>query len=137
MKKMIVMMLLIVVMWSVLMTGGCATIVCGTTKTINISSQPPDANFTVKEDVKQKEKIIVQGRTPTNVTLNRSGNYTVTFEKQGYETLVTPIESQINGWYAGNILFGGIIGAVIDPITGAVWDLVDVNVTLVPTQEIE
>ena len=30
---------------------------------------------------------------------------------------------KFNAWYLGNILFGGIIGLVIDPITGAIYNL--------------
>ena len=26
-------------------------------------------------------------------------------------------------WYAGNIVFGGIIGALVDPAAGAMWKL--------------
>jgi hypothetical protein len=34
------------------------------------------------------------------------------------------VDSRINGWYVGNIVFGGIIGSlIVDPLTGAMWAL--------------
>ena len=32
------------------------------------------------------------------------------------------LETRMNGWYLGNIIFGGLIGAlIVDPATGAMW----------------
>ena len=34
------------------------------------------------------------------------------------------LESEVDSWYFGNILFGGLIGMlIIDPATGAMWKL--------------
>jgi hypothetical protein len=39
----------------------------------------------------------------------------------------------VSGWYAGNLIFGGIIGLVLDPISGGMFklspDLVSVTLT--------
>jgi len=120
----------------VLICSGCASIMCGSEKTINIKSEPPQAKFTIKDT---KGIAIVQGITPTNVTLKRGrgffqgGDYTVEFEKQGYDskTFLVP-QGLETGWYLfGNAVFGGLIGIVIiDPLTGAMWDIKDVNVSL-------
>jgi hypothetical protein len=43
------------------------------------------------------------------------------------------VDSRINGWYVGNIVFGGLIGwLIVDPLTGAMWalDAEHVNGTL-------
>jgi hypothetical protein len=43
------------------------------------------------------------------------------------------VDSTINGWYVGNIVFGGFIGwLIVDPLTGAMWalDTEHVNGTL-------
>lgn len=42
------------------------------------------------------------------------------------------IVSTVNGWYIGNILFGGVIGLLaVDPATGAMYSFPDsVNATL-------
>jgi hypothetical protein len=38
-----------------------------------------------------------------------------------------PLTAKINGWYFGNLLFGGIIVGmlIVDPATGAMWTLKD------------
>ncbi len=51
----------------------------------------------------------------------------------GYESKIIPINCSINGWYFGNIIFGGLIGLIIvDPATGAMYrlDLENINETL-------
>ncbi len=53
--------------------------------------------------------------------------YNVEASKTGYETSKTEIAAGVNGWYFGNILFGGVIGMlIVDPATGAMWKLEDV-----------
>ena len=42
---------------------------------------------------------------------------------EGYEQYKTKLTKQFNAWYIGNIVFGGIIGLVVDPITGAIYKL--------------
>jgi len=40
----------------------------------------------------------------------------------------TKIEGTMDGWYIGNLLFGGILGfLVIDPATGAMWKLPNIE----------
>ena len=86
---------------------------------------------------------MAQGVTPTNVTLKRgsdwfrAGGYTITLEKTGYKTETQPITQSIEvGWYVfGNIAICSLTGLlIVDPLTGAMWDIDDVNVTLVPEE---
>jgi hypothetical protein len=50
--------------------------------------------------------------------------YSVQFEKEGYDGQSVLIDSKLDGWYVGNILFGGLVGLlIIDPATGAMWKL--------------
>jgi hypothetical protein len=74
--------------------------------------------------------VIQTGETPLTVTLDasngffRKAKYKVEASKNGYETSTTEISARVNGWYAGNILFGGVIGLlIVDPATGAMWKL--------------
>jgi hypothetical protein len=47
----------------------------------------------------------------------------------GYKTHTVTLESNVSGWYVGNILFGGLIGMlIVDPITGAMYTLSPQNV---------
>ena len=41
----------------------------------------------------------------------------------GYQTYETNLTKKFNAWYIGNIVFGGLIGIIIDPITGAIYNL--------------
>ena len=103
---------------------GCGTIVIHTTQDVGISSNPSDAIATVGD---------VQVKTPGHVTLKKNkAPYTVRVEKEGYEEASATIEKKVSGWIWGNILFGGIIGAVIDFASGGAYKLVpdDINVDL-------
>ena len=54
----------------------------------------------------------------------------------GYKERVVPVHFKMNGWYAGNLLFGGFIGLlIVDPATGAMWKIDNeyMNETLVAT----
>jgi len=60
--------------------------------------------------------------------------YQVEASKAGYETSTTQISAGVNGWYFGNILFGGLIGMlIVDPATGAMWKLEDVYSVNLPS----
>ena len=116
--------------------SGCASIMCSAEKTINISSEPPGAQFEV---VAPSGKVVTQGMTPANVTLRRGrgyfqgGDYIVRFRKDGYLDRELPVKQYIEaGWYVGgNLVFGGLVGwLAIDPLTGAMWDIRDVHVSL-------
>lgn len=42
------------------------------------------------------------------------------------DTGITKIQAEIDPWYFGNFLFGGIVGLlIVDPATGAMWELPD------------
>jgi hypothetical protein len=48
----------------------------------------------------------------------------VKFTKEGYDARVMTIQADLNGWYFGNLVFGGAIGMlIVDPITGAMWKI--------------
>ncbi len=135
-KASIVRVLVLII--SVQLLSGCASIFCGSHKTVNIASEPPGASFEV---INKRGKPVVNGVTPTNVSLKRgggyfaAGDYAVTFRKDGYQEQVAPVPQGLEtGWYlVGNFIFGGLIGyLVVDPLTGGMWNIHDVNVTLLP-----
>ena len=114
--------------------NGCASIMCGPEKTVSVRSTPP-SEFKIKDSNGQ---VIVEDTAPTNVTLRRgsgwfqAGNYTVEFEKAGYKNTTAPINQGVEAWYGlGNIVFGGFIGwVIVDPATGAMWDIKDLHVSM-------
>lgn len=48
----------------------------------------------------------------------KKGIYRITFSKAGYGDKTYLLTATLDGWYLGNILFGGIIGMlIVDPAT--------------------
>ncbi|MED5620770.1 hypothetical protein [Ideonella sp. BN130291] len=114
---------------------GCASIIKGGTQPVSIQSVPDGANVTVTNRAGTK---IHTGTTPLTVTLNRGAGYfksevyTIVVEKEGFQPKEITITGTTNGWYIGNLLFGGLIGMLaVDPVTGAMYSLPDsVSATL-------
>lgn len=110
-----------------LMATSCASIVSKSSWPITIDSTPSESEISITD---KKGIEIYNGYTPATLNL-KSGSgffgkarYQVKFEKMGYETKTVPIEFKLNGWYFGNILFGGLIGMlIVDPATGAMYKL--------------
>ncbi len=107
--------------------SGCASIVSKSEWPVTINSNPEQANITITNEDGLK---MYTGTTPTTLNLKAGEayfdgiDYTVVFEKEGYEKQTIIISSRLNGWYFGNILFGGLIGMlIVDPLTGAMWKL--------------
>ena len=65
----------------------------------------------------------LQCRSPCSLKVKRRGDFVVTIEKAGYETVSASITSSVDTGgavgMAGNVLLGGIIGAGVDAGTGA------------------
>ncbi|PTX45272.1 PEGA domain-containing protein [Christiangramia gaetbulicola] len=93
----------------------CATIVSGSRQTIKFNSVPASATVFINE--------VEIGKTPVEKNLKRNQEYEVLIKLDGYKTYKTTLSKKFNEWYVGNILFGGIIGLVVDPITGAIYKL--------------
>ena len=104
--------------------SGCASIVSGRHAEVAINSYPPDAHVQVRDE---QGRTVAAARTPAVVSLKRGNGflkkaeYTATIEKPGYSTAHVPIDSTVNPWVAGNVIFGGIPGLIVDPYTGAMW----------------
>ena len=115
-----------------LLSTGCASIVSKSHWPVTVTSNPPGQSVSVRNE----EGVVVHsGVTPFTVTLPASNGY---FGKMDY-TLegsngTVALEADLNLWYIGNIVFGGLIGLVIvDPLTGAMWHLPgEVSVTDLP-----
>lgn len=128
MKKPLLLNSLVVI--TLLLCSGCASVVSlatGPRPKIHLNSTPPGATVTI---MSEDGKTVVTTNTPAVVRLSRkqgyfSGqDYNVKFELAGYNPAETQIRAQLNPWYIGNVLVGGIIGlAVVDPLTGAMWSL--------------
>ena len=107
--------------------GGCATIVSKSSQTLTITSVPDAATVRITNAAGMQ---VHGGSTPMTVTLKKgrgyfkAESYTVSLAKDGYTPREITVKGQVNGWYFGNIIFGGLIGMLaVDPATGAMYTL--------------
>ncbi|GAC1708531.1 MAG: hypothetical protein NVS9B7_24980 [Flavisolibacter sp.] len=109
------------------MFSNCASIVSKNHWPFTVDSDPAGARVVI---INKNGMEIFRGRTPTILNL-RSGSsffvresYVVSLASEGYETKKVNVECKLNGWYFGNIIFGGVISLLIgDPATGAMYRL--------------
>lgn len=97
----------------------CATITRGTKETYMVESVPPGADVALSTGQ--------TCTTPCSMKLKRKDGFTVKVSKAGYAAVETEVRPKIKGGggtaAAGNILFGGIIGGVVDGTNGSLMDL--------------
>jgi hypothetical protein len=91
--------------------SGCATVVSGKYQTISVKSEPSGVTVRTLDGTSVT--------TPGNLKLERTKKHVVTAELQGCESQQRELRSDLNGWLFGNILLGGVIGAVVDVCSGA------------------
>lgn len=107
--------------------SGCATIVARSSQTITVTSVPASAGVSITNTA---GVAVHSGSTPMTVTLKKGRGYfkpetyTVRITKEGFQSREIIVRGEINGWYFGNIIFGGLIGLLaVDPATGAMYTL--------------
>lgn len=113
---------------SIFALSACATIIGSTTQPVTFKSTPEGVNFSITNRAGEK---IHSGTTPATVTLNRGAgyfkaeSYTIKYDKKGYESKEFVVAGNVNGWYFGNIIFGGLIVGmlIVDPLSGAMFTL--------------
>ncbi len=105
---------------------GCATVVSGRDATVSVTSHPPEAHVSIRN---QEGQVVATGVTPMQVSLDRSRgllkkppHYTAVLQKQGFKPQKIAIRPMINPWVAGNLVIGPL-GVVADSATGAMWSL--------------
>ncbi|MCH7818618.1 MAG: hypothetical protein IIB40_03575 [Candidatus Marinimicrobia bacterium] len=121
---------------------GCAGFMNGTQHQLSVESNPQTAYVSIMSNGIE----VSTGRTPFVTYLSRKKEYIVIITLDGYEEAQVPVTHQgIQGWYWGNLLFGGlgVIGLIIDFVNGAMYNMgpSDINVSLrmafVPETETE
>lgn len=95
--------------------AGCGTIIHGTTQQIAITSVPTGAAVMVDTTA--------YGDTPVTVELRRKDRHIIRIMLEGYQPFELVTRRSTSGWVWGNIIFGGLIGLVVDASTGGMYKL--------------
>jgi hypothetical protein len=95
--------------------SNCATIIHGSKQDVGFSSNPTGASVTINGES--------FGKTPTVVKLQRKDTHAVKITLDGYLPYEVLLTRKVDGWIAGNIIFGGIIGLIVDAADGAMYKL--------------
>lgn len=102
--------------------GACATITRGTTQAFEVKTTPSGAA------VETSNGLYCKATPCVFPNVSRNSNFTVTITKPGYKTVTSNVTNTTAGGggaaMAGNIIFGGIIGAGVDATNGSMQDLV-------------
>jgi len=98
-----------------LFTQACGTIIQGTTQQVGINSNPSNASVTINGQN--------HGNTPMIIDLKRKDSHMVKIELDGYQVYETSLTRSTSGWVWGNIVFGGLIGLVVDATAGGMYKL--------------
>ncbi|WEK58030.1 MAG: translation initiation factor 2 [Candidatus Brevundimonas phytovorans] len=98
----------------------CATITRGTTQQFTVESSPPGARAATSNGFQCDA-------TPCTFRMPRKDAFKVTISRDGYVTQEHQIASGVSGGgatgMAGNLIFGGVVGGVVDATSGAMNDL--------------
>ena len=102
---------------------GCASIVSGTNQVVSVETISPAGKLDGATCKLQNDKGVYYVTTPSTVKVHRAyGDMNVTCDKAGVASGVATFKSSTKGMMAGNLLFGGVIGAGVDAASGAAYD---------------
>ncbi len=112
---------------ALVLLSSCASLVSKNEYNVYFDSNPVKGNLTI---IDKKNKVIFEGNTPATVSLPSyysyfsRAEYLIKFSAEGYQKKVIPIRAKVDGWYWGNIFFGGVIGwLIIDPASGSMYKI--------------
>lgn len=95
--------------------SSCVAIVSGSKQVVKFDSTPSAATVIIDG--------VERGKTSFETKLKRAEEHTVVIKLEGFKTYDTKLTIKFNAWYLGNIVFGGLIGVIVDPLTGAIYTL--------------
>jgi len=93
---------------------GCATVVSGVKDTVEVTSEPPGALVRLEKNGKEYT-------TPASFEVTRRSSHTMLVSRDGYHTERVTIGRTLNPWLFGNLIFGGVVGIVVDFVSGATF----------------
>jgi hypothetical protein len=102
---------------------GCASIVSGTSQVVSVETLHSSGNIAGATCKLENDKGVYYVTTPGTVTVHRAyGDMNVKCEKPGFDPGLATVKSSTKAMMAGNIVFGGFIGAGVDAASGAAYD---------------
>jgi len=116
------------------LTSGCATLISGTTQSINIDTGKVAGADCVGIDKKGHQFNWLN--TPSSATVQKGdGPMIITCKKEGYENATVSTDETFVKASLGNIILGGGIGFLVDAASGAAQEYpVDVKVPMRPVE---
>lgn len=119
MKKFIVILMSVTLIF---MSTSCATLFCGNTDEVVITTSPSDALVSVNG--------IPRGYTPLTLELEKGDSYSIRIEKEGYQDGYATISDKVGaGWVVLDV-FAGLVPLIIDAVTGSWSGLEPDNISL-------
>lgn len=101
-----------------LVIAACATVLEGTTQNMTVTTLPEDASCVLERDGNVLATVL---STPETVEVSKEGApIRLVCSKPNYLDASRIVLAGFDGFTAGNLLFGGMVGVVIDASTGAV-----------------
>ncbi|MFT5660720.1 MAG: hypothetical protein ACI9TV_001362 [Sulfurimonas sp.] len=116
---------------SVMLFSGCATILGGgTDQTISINSSKSMKGTMTYADGSGTQYFT----TPATLNVERkSKDINITSSNGDFNPV--NVKSELNPWFLGNIIFGGLIGSTTDSVGGAAWEY-DETVNIASMEEV-
>jgi hypothetical protein len=93
---------------------GCATITQDSAQPVTFNSIPEGAKVYVNGQLK--------GKTPMTIQIEKGDKNQFKLMKEGYSTIEKPLETEVDGWFWGNIIFGGVLGSTTDNMSGNMYE---------------
>lgn len=108
---------------TLILLSGCATILSGSSKTINVTTSDGER---VEVTVRGEEEL-QKFTAPTTIIVQKGGDLIFTPDDERCVSTVAPKEIETTFWV--NILTGGLFGSSTDFASGSMWNY-DTNIQL-------
>ncbi|MGB9702376.1 MAG: PEGA domain-containing protein [Candidatus Kapaibacteriota bacterium] len=104
-----------IIIISILLFNGCATIFHGTSDKVSFSSEPSGCKVYVNGQL--------MGNTPLELKLESKHSYSIEFKKDGFESKTVQITNSVAGGYIVLDILFGFVPIIVDATTGAWYTL--------------
>ena len=104
-----------------LLLSNCATLVSGTTTSINLQSSNPDYEEPIKVQVSNRNTIQTITLPGTTTVKRDSDSLDIVVKDKCFRETQSKVNSRVNYWTLGNVITGGLTGTTTDALSGALW----------------